>query len=131
MIALAPALQSVSPAPGPATGGADEDEVVVIGERLRRWAGTITSNPLGTRCRTTESTGDAAIDAIGCDAMTTCWPDAKRGLRQAHDRHLAAVERDRLQAATRAAFSACSLARRRVLIADRVAHGLAREGQYR
>lgn len=58
----APAIQAAPP----------EDEIVVIGQRLKAWRATWRRQGEGLVCMTRRSTGDAAIDAIGCDAMVQC-----------------------------------------------------------
>ncbi len=50
---------------------ADQD-IVVIGNRLRNWRGSWRMNEGGVTCRTSRSTGDKAVDAVGCDAMVAC-----------------------------------------------------------
>ena len=118
---LALLLQAASPAvPPPAPA---EDDVVVLGRRLGTWRGRIVSNPLWTRCRTTQSTGDAAIDGVGCAAMSACWPDARPNYVKVEDKHRDVAERQRIKAETDAAFGACIPAKRATLIADLAARG--------
>lgn len=59
------AMQDAPPEAPPA-------EIVVIGTRLKDWRGTFRSRAGRITCRTTKSTGDAAIDALGCDTMVAC-----------------------------------------------------------
>jgi ferredoxin len=49
-----------------------EEEIVVVGRKLVDWRGQATFMNKRPRCKTIKSTGDAAIDRIGCDAMTYC-----------------------------------------------------------
>ena len=69
MILLLAALQA-APIPQPR-----EDDVVVIGRRVREWRGTFKAdkNGVSRQCRTKRSTGDLEIDAIGCEATVTCY----------------------------------------------------------
>lgn len=49
------------------------NEIVVIGRKLEKtWRGTLAKTDGQLACRTTRSTGDRAIDAIGCETMVTC-----------------------------------------------------------
>ena len=50
-----------------------DNEIVVVAHRLESWRGKLRSRRGALTCRTTRSTGDRAIDAIGCRAMTTCF----------------------------------------------------------
>lgn len=56
-------------APSPETPDA---EIVVIGTRLKAWRGTFRSSGGKISCRTTRSTGDAGVDALGCETMVAC-----------------------------------------------------------
>lgn len=49
-----------------------ENEIEVIGRKLRKWRGRWTLIGTAIGCQTTRSTGDKAIDGIGCDAMVQC-----------------------------------------------------------
>ncbi|HEY6816146.1 MAG TPA: hypothetical protein VI168_11445 [Croceibacterium sp.] len=50
-----------------------DDAIVVIGRRLEKdWRGSLAKADGQLACRTTRSTGDPAIDAIGCEAMVAC-----------------------------------------------------------
>lgn len=49
-----------------------EDEIVVVGNKLRDWRGTWRVRDGAVKCKTKRSTGDREIDAIGCNAMVTC-----------------------------------------------------------
>ncbi len=62
------ALMAQSPAP------TDPDDIVVIARKLGRWSGSWEPNNGNPTCQTNVSTGDAAIDKIGCDAMLFCVP---------------------------------------------------------
>ncbi|TAD73246.1 MAG: hypothetical protein EAY70_12455 [Sphingomonadales bacterium] len=49
-----------------------DNEIEVIGNRLRSWRGKWKLRDGAVTCKTTRSTGDKAIDALGCDAMVEC-----------------------------------------------------------
>lgn len=56
----------------PAVEAPAEDEIVVMGNKLRTWRGTWRVSDGVVKCKTKRSTGDREIDAIGCSAMVTC-----------------------------------------------------------
>lgn len=63
-VLLAFALQGASPAASDEV----EREIVVLGTKMKAWKAGATR----TRCVTLTSSGDKAIDAIGCSVMKTC-----------------------------------------------------------
>jgi hypothetical protein len=65
-------LAQASPATPPA---APEEDVTIIGKRLASWVGKVSTTFGITTCRTTRSTGDAAIDAVGCTALKRRWSE--------------------------------------------------------
>ena len=62
------ALAAAQPAAEPVA----DNEIVVIGNKLRDWRGNWRMRKGVLSCKTTRSTGDKAIDALGCDAMVAC-----------------------------------------------------------
>ena len=82
ILALALMAQAI-PEPVAAPATEQDQEIVVTARKLsNRWAGVVEvrgevatkENP--AKCRTRRSTGDAEFDALGCDAMLACWPQA-------------------------------------------------------
>lgn len=56
-----------------------ENEIEVIGNKLRDWRGKWRMRKGVGTCKTKRSTGDKAIDAVGCEAMVQCFqPIAER-----------------------------------------------------
>ncbi len=49
-----------------------DNEIVVLGNKLRDWRGSWRVRDGVVKCKTKRSTGDREIDAIGCGAMVTC-----------------------------------------------------------
>lgn len=50
-----------------------ENEIVVLAHKLQAWRGKLGAGRDGAMsCKTTKSTGDRAVDAIGCQALQTC-----------------------------------------------------------
>lgn len=56
----------------PAAEAPAENEITVIANKLRDWRGSWRLRKGAVTCKTKGSTGDKAIDAIGCDAMVAC-----------------------------------------------------------
>jgi hypothetical protein len=72
-----------------------ENEIEVIGNRLREWRGKWKTRKGVVSCRTTRSTGDKAIDAIGCDAMVQCVAPVARQWAALDDEKLSKDELNR------------------------------------
>ena len=68
MLIAALALAAAQPAAEPPV----ETEITVIANKLRDWRGRWKLRKGAIACKTTRSTGDKVIDAIGCDAMVAC-----------------------------------------------------------
>jgi len=64
-------LQTAPAAPPDETAVANE--VVIIGEKLKKWGARIHFTKTGTQCVIKTTTGDPEIDRIGCDALEKCW----------------------------------------------------------
>ncbi len=89
------------------------DEVTVIGQRLKTWRGAVRSSGGRTTCRTTKSTGDRQIDAIGCTALAGCsTPLEARMIALARDKALAPADRKAKQTAINDELGRCMVARR-------------------
>lgn len=114
MILLPLALQAA--APPPSAGAAEE--VVVIGEKLKTWRAAIRFGKAGATCKIKASTGDAAIDRIGCSAIEQCWPQFLPGFEATRAKGIAAEARKAKTAELNQALGACVIARRDVLIAE-------------
>lgn len=56
----------------PAVEAPIDNEITVVANRLRDWRGSWRLKKGAVTCKTKSSTGDKAIDAIGCDAMVAC-----------------------------------------------------------
>lgn len=71
---LLQAAPAVEPVPGPGASQTEQvsEEIVVIGRRLVNWRGNWKVRKGVVVCKTTRSTGDREIDAIGCRALTEC-----------------------------------------------------------
>ncbi|HMG48424.1 MAG TPA: hypothetical protein VK614_13315 [Allosphingosinicella sp.] len=95
-----------------------EQEIVVIGERLRTWRARYSVRGSQVRCRTTRSTGDREIDAIGCVAFETCIGQLRARIDESDRRDLESATRRSMKAAIQRDLPTCVTARRDELIAD-------------
>lgn len=70
---LALALLAAAPAMPVAPPATDVSrEIVVIAKQMRGWKGGVSKVNGRMVCRTNQSSGDKALDAIRCGAMLTC-----------------------------------------------------------
>jgi hypothetical protein len=68
MLIAALALAATQPVAEPPA----QNEITVIANKLRDWRGNWRMRKGALSCKTTRSTGDKAVDALGCDAMVAC-----------------------------------------------------------
>ena len=68
----ASAQAQTPPPPAPAAPDLVEQQIVVIGEKLKGRKGSVAKAEGRLVCRTRTSTGDRKLDAIRCGAMLTC-----------------------------------------------------------
>ena len=59
---------------------APSDEILVIAQKQKYWRGYLKYKQDIPSCKTKRSTGDKAIDQIGCDAMIACFPKHRDAL---------------------------------------------------
>lgn len=115
MSMLAALLLASAPAALPV---AHADEIVVIGERLKAWRGKFGTKKGVASCRTTKSTGDREIDAIGCASMVTCLTPHAPQMQAIADMKLPRTERNRLLTEAMQPIGACVFERRGDAIAE-------------
>jgi hypothetical protein len=72
MLIAALALAAAQPVADSVSEPPVENEITVVANKLRDWRGSWKMRKGAVRCKTKRSTGDKAIDAIGCDAMVAC-----------------------------------------------------------
>jgi hypothetical protein len=94
------------------------DEIVVIGQKLKSWRASIRFRKSGPDCRIRQSTGDAAIDRIGCTAMEQCWPQFLPGFEATRAKGVTADVRKTQTAQLNQALGECVMAKRTAMIAD-------------
>ncbi len=115
MILLALALQTVAAPPADAQV---TEEIVVIGEKMKAWRATVRFGKKGAECKIKVSTGDAAIDRIGCAAMEQCWPDVAARFEATRAKDVTAADRKTRTAALKQELGTCVMARREAAIAE-------------
>ncbi|MBB5711096.1 hypothetical protein [Sphingomonas xinjiangensis] len=67
-----------------ATQAVEEDEIVVMGQRLNRWTGKYQIRGAKRKCSTKTSSGDREVDNVGCAAFLKC-ADKYQNLTDAGD----------------------------------------------
>ena len=73
MLIAALALAAAQPAAEPSAEPTPDNEITVTANKLRAWQGRWKLRKGAITCKTTRSTGDKLVDAIGCDAMVRCF----------------------------------------------------------
>jgi hypothetical protein len=112
MLAVLALLQAQVAAPAPPP--AQQQEILVVGQRLKNWRGQMSTRNGSDHCRTLVSSGDADVDRVGCSAMAHCYALHRPALTEAFAR----------PAATRAAhpvyrlLGVCVRDQRDLLVAD-------------
>jgi hypothetical protein len=94
-------LLAAAPAAVPDPGS----EIVVIARKLKTWRGNLQQVDGKLVCRTRRSTGDTAIDAIGCDGMLACYAPLQPQLDAIAASNLRRAEKNRrMETAARSAI---------------------------
>lgn len=93
---------------GPVAVPAQRGDVVVVARDMRRWRAALIVEPGDVlRCRVTRSTGDAASDAEGCEAMQQCFASERPLLLAARQPSVTPARRRRLLADFRRELDGC------------------------
>ncbi len=118
-ILIALALQSAVVAPA----GADtvEQDIVVTASKLDRWKGKFSLRGEKFKCKTTQTSGDKAIDPIGCAAIVQCIEPHRAELRQSDDKALGVPAQIAIKQAIFDALGPCVRDTRKAMVADFVA----------
>ena len=114
LLAFALAVQ-VAPTPAPATV---EEEVVVIGNKLKAWRARVRKVDGQMRCAVLKSTGDKEVDAIGCRAMATCLPSVEAQVIASADRKLSRAARQAARTQAERQLTPCVMGERSRLIEE-------------
>lgn len=114
LLTVALALQTAAPPPLDPVA----EEIIVIAEKMKTWRAAIRFGKKGTECTVKVSTGDAAIDRIGCAAMEQCWPDVAARFEATRAKGVTAADRKTQRAALNQELGTCVMARREAGIAE-------------
>lgn len=98
-----------------------EQDIVVTASKLDRWKGKFTLRGEKFTCKTTQSSGDRAVDPIGCAAILQCLEPHRERLRQSDDAALAAPARLAMKKEVLDELGPCVGKTRKVMIAEFVA----------
>ena len=116
ILALLTMQGTQDPAETAAHEEAKQNEIVVIGDKLKNWTAKVRSKDGKWTCKTTRSTGDVQIDAIGCDAMTFCMKATEMAVEMQAIQQLKRKERKARQKALNKAFGSCTFEKRADMI---------------
>lgn len=116
------ALVTMTPAaalPSAPPSDAVEQEIVVIASKLKDWRASLVESRGDLRCYTQRSTGDAAIDRIGCQSMLQCHARYKAEFASFKDRRIPSSKRSAMRKTfLRNEFSSCVFEVRDAMVAD-------------
>ncbi|WP_077146772.1 hypothetical protein [Sphingopyxis sp. KK2] len=116
------ALMTMTPAaaiPLAPPSDAVEEEIVVIASKLKDWRAALIDHRGETRCYTQRSTGDAAIDRIGCQSMLRCHTRYAAEFESFKDHRIPSNKRSATRKKfLRNEFSTCVFAERDAMVAD-------------
>lgn len=82
---------------------APSDDIVVTAERLKAFKASVTDKG----CKVRTSTGDPALDRIGCQAMQTCFPQFLSRYQATNERRLKSSTRKVMRAALNNELTQC------------------------
>jgi len=94
-----------------------KDEIVVLGTKMKQWKARVQSSRGKVTCITQISSGDPAVDAIGCSAMSTCIERSLPRLLASADKRRSSAERKALNAAVTEEIKTCTSAQHETLLA--------------
>jgi hypothetical protein len=89
LLVLTLALVAAEPVAEPAV----ENEILVIGNKLRGWRSSLRLRNGAVKCKTQRSTGDKAIDSIGCNAVIRCMTPFAREWQAIDDAKISQEEK--------------------------------------
>ena len=105
----------------PAVADTVEDEIVVTANKLDRWRGQFSLRGEKFKCKTTRSSGDKAIDPLGCAAIVQCLEPMRARIRASDDASQGADARLALKKAINEELGPCVGATRKAMVAEFVA----------
>jgi hypothetical protein len=104
----------------------DEAQIVVLARKLNKWTGRFSVKDGAFSCRTTRSTKDRELDALGCTALLQCAPALRAEITERDAKGTPRARRQALQAQITESLTACTREKRGDLLAELAQ---ARDGQ--
>jgi hypothetical protein len=111
----------VGQTPSSLTNDVEEAEIVVIARKLKRWKSVVRDLSGTVECRTVKTSGDPAIDELGCRALRTCIIEQRPALTKAYESEKR-IRKQRVAEAFRD-LDSCVVPRRKQFIRDHVRSG--------
>ena len=93
-------------------------DAAAIERRLASWRGRTAYGKAGAYCKVTRSTGDAAIDRIGCTALDACRPAYTARIDMLDHRGIRDRTRKTMETALARELDACVASKRGVLATE-------------
>ena len=121
---IATSLLAATPVAQPPEG--TEPPIVVIARKLDNWRGDWRINKGAFTCRTTRSSGDRDVDAVGCQAIQRCIGPQVSALRSLSASKLRKDEKRRQMNALIQSSAPCMSTKRNEAIAELAARRSAR-----
>lgn len=100
---------------------AGDQDIIVTASKLDRWKGKFSLRGERFKCQTTQTSGDKAIDPIGCAAIVECIEPHREQLRQSDDEALGVPARIAIKKAILDALGPCVRDTRKAMVAAFVA----------
>ncbi|WBO22397.1 hypothetical protein [Sphingomonas abietis] len=113
LLLISPTMASPPPA---------DDAIVVMGRRLDQWVGTFEIRGTHRRCTTKSSSGDPAIDRVGCQAFLSCADQYQAETDASDEKGIASATRRARKEGLIADMRACIADQRMVLLRQLDAH---------
>ena len=117
-ILLLPLLLVAAQAQPAAHSPAVQEEIVVLGNSLARWTGNYQVRGSRAKCATKKSSGDSAVDAIGCTSFEACLPRLQDRIDVSDRKDLAKSVRADMKALIKHDLSTCVAQERDQALAD-------------
>lgn len=96
----------------------EDQEIVVTAKRLDKWQGKFSLRGVKFKCKTSKSTGDKGIDAIGCNAIRQCLVPLQLRLTESDDKALGDNRRRELKKAIFDDLGECVKETRQTMVAE-------------
>jgi hypothetical protein len=99
-------------------GSAIQQEIVVLGGKLKRWTASYEVRGTATKCATKKSSGDLEVDKIGCASFEACLPALQPRIDTSDKPDLDKKARRAIKVSIKRDLAACVTNRRDEAIAE-------------